>query len=357
MKRRSFIKSLSIAPILGATGSSGKRTGADRATAPVRSAGRLAAEADGAGCFPRLQSDLYLNAAGGSPLAAFSEEALERYIQYCRLGPGDGRDEIFHDTLASVRGEFAKLVGAGEKEIALVSCTKEGEQIILDSLRPFESGGNIVTNVFHFGGSLHNYEGHRRAGRDVRIVRGTGYEVSEEAMLAAIDEKTRLVCITLVSNLNGRIEPLKRVVARAHEIGAFVYADVIQAAGIMPLDLHALEVDFAACSAYKWLYAPHGVGFLYVREALQGGVLADRLYPGHSRMRAAPWSTGPAEPGQGALTYRAPLRCKAFRGRASQLPGVCRRTGGNTVHSGRGRRTAFSTLHGPCTHPRQGNGP
>ncbi len=245
--------------------------------------------------FPRLEGEVYLNAARGTPLSSFSEEATQAYLDLWKFGGADGRSEVFRDTMASIRAEFAGLVHVDETEIALVSCTKEGEQNVLDSVRPWDDGGHVVTNMYHFSGSLHNYEGHRRHGRDVRIVWSEDWELEVERVLDAIDDSTRLVCVTLVSNFNGRVEDVKAIAEKAHQHGALVFADIIQAVGIVPVDLRALDVDFASCSCYKWLYGPHGVGFFYVRKELQGNEMTDRLYPGNSNQQVPPWTHETAE--------------------------------------------------------------
>lgn len=66
------------------------------------------------------------------------------------------------------------------------------------------------------------------------------------------------------------MEDAKRLSDLAHAHGAYLYADIIQAAGSVPVDVKALGIDFAACSNYKWLQGARGAGFLYVREDLQG---------------------------------------------------------------------------------------
>jgi selenocysteine lyase/cysteine desulfurase len=86
---------------------------------------------------------------------------------------------------------------------------------------------------------------------------------------AAIGKGTRLVAVSLVSSLTGFRHDLKALCEVAHSKGALVYADIIQAAGAMPLDVHESGVDFCCCGTYKWLMGDFGVGFLYVR--------ADRL--------------------------------------------------------------------------------
>ena len=272
--------------------------------------------------FPRLARERFVNAAGGIPLGTFAEEGLQRYMAFQRLGPGEGRGDYVGEMRANVGRLFGELIGARPSEIALVHCTKAGEQIVIDGLDPMRYGKNIVTNDMHFGGSLHNLVGLRRAGADVRIVRGRDWDVSLEDMEAAIDDQTALVAVTLLSNVTGRIEPMRELAEIAHSHGALVYADIIQASGIVPMNVRELGVDFAASNGYKWLYGVHGAGFLYVREELQGGTLPDRLFPGHVRFNYPPWVPQP-DPDADDLVYRAPLDASRYQpGHVSYL-GYC----------------------------------
>jgi selenocysteine lyase/cysteine desulfurase len=72
---------------------------------------------------------------------------------------------------------------------------------------------------------------------------------------------------------NGFQHDLKAVCDLAHSHGAYVYADIIQGVGAVPLDVRATGVDFAACATYKWLMGDFGLGFFYVREELLGSVI------------------------------------------------------------------------------------
>ena len=101
---------------------------------------------------------------------------------------------------------------------------------------------------------------------------------------------TRLIAVSHVSNVNGHMADLSALAELAHSHGAFLFADIIQSVGVVPIDLEENGVDFAACNGYKWLYGTHGSGFLYVRQSRQGTALIDRAYPGHAEMRYAPWT-------------------------------------------------------------------
>ncbi len=80
-----------------------------------------------------------------------------------------------------------------------------------------------------------------------------------------IDERTKIVAVTHISNVTGAITDVSSICKRAHEVGAIFVLDACQSVPHIPVDLHALNVDFAAFSAHK-MYGPTGVGFLYGRR-------------------------------------------------------------------------------------------
>lgn len=240
--------------------------------------------------FPRLESEVFLNGAGGTPLSTFTEEAIDRYLDVIRYGNSGERAEWWGGVYGSVRSRFAELIGARPNEVGFAESTKAGEQLVLDGLPALRDGGGIVTNELHFQGSLHNLEGRRRAGHSVAVVRGDGRGIPVERMIDAIDDRTALVTVSLVSNVTGHIEPMAELSAAAHRHGALVFADIIQAAGIVPIDVEAMGIDVAACSSYKWLYGIHGAGFLYVAERHQGATLPDTIWPGGSRRLYPPFA-------------------------------------------------------------------
>lgn len=289
MNRRDFLAT-------GAGGAVGATLhGANGVPAAVPARGAAAALQDARPLFARLADEVFINAAGGTPLSSFAERGLREYEDFWRLGPADGRGAAFGTMLDGTRAGLARLIGATPAEIAFVQCTKHGEQIVLDGLSALRAGGNVVTNDLHFAGSLHNLIGLRRAGMEVRIARAVDWRTDLDAMAALIDDDTALVSVTLVSNVNGHIEPMREIAELAHARGAYVYADIIQAAGIVPIDVEAMGIDFAAGNGYKWLFGPHGTGFLYVRRELQGDGLEDRLFPGHVQLNYRPWAEPPDE--------------------------------------------------------------
>ena len=135
------------------------------------------------------------------------------------------------------------------------------------------SGGNVVTDGLHFEGALIHLMELQKQGLDLRVVAPMDGRVDLADMARVIDSKTRLVEVSFVSMYNGFQHDLKAVCDLAHAHGAYVYADIIQGVGAVPLDVKATGVDFASTATYKWLMGDFGLGFFYVRSELLGSVI------------------------------------------------------------------------------------
>ncbi|GAB5349921.1 aminotransferase class V-fold PLP-dependent enzyme [Alteriqipengyuania sp. 357] len=215
------------------------------------------------------------------PAAALFEPAEGVYLDSGTMHPvpraAHAAVRAYHDTRASgarwptgeveerVKRSFATLVGASPEELAFVQSTTAGEQLVIDALGIPESGGRIVTDTLHFFGSFWMYQELERRGMEVVWLKPENGRIDPAAYEAAITEDTRLVSLSLVSTYNGFEHDLAAITQIAHARGAMVYADIIHAAGTVPVDLHASKVDFAATATYKWLMGDFGLGFLYVR--------------------------------------------------------------------------------------------
>jgi selenocysteine lyase/cysteine desulfurase len=207
----------------------------------------------------------YLNAAYTHPLPSASAQAMRHYLDARLLNSrGEGFD------MATDRNEakalFARMINATADEIAWVPSTMAGENIVAAGLALPGSQARVVTDAYHFDGSLYLYGQLAKEGLDLHVLtpRNNGIDLND--LDAAITPGTRLVAISLVSMVNGFQHDLKSVCDLAHSRGALVYADIIQAAGAVPIDVQASGVDFCACATFKWLMGDFGAGFLYVRK-------------------------------------------------------------------------------------------
>lgn len=203
----------------------------------------------------------YLDSGTMHPPARGARAAVADYF----TRRGTAADYPIHAVEERVKERFARLVGASPAELAFVQSTTAGEQMVIDALDLPRAGGRIVTDTLHFFGSYYLYEELARRGMDVAWLRPRDGRIATEDYERAITPGTRLVSLSLVSTYNGFEHDLKRVCEIAHARGALVYADIIHAAGAVPVDLHASGVDFAASASYKWLMGDFGIGFLYAR--------------------------------------------------------------------------------------------
>jgi selenocysteine lyase/cysteine desulfurase len=218
--------------------------------------------------------ETYINSAYVHPMPNIGREALRKYVESRTSPVLDTHYDREH-----VKAEFAALINAKPTEISYVPNTSTGENLVVNGLGIVGTDSNIVTDALHFDGALlHLGELKRRAGLGLRIVMPRDWRIDLKDMERVIDKKTRLVEVSLVAMTNGFQHDLKAVCDLAHSRGAYVYADIIQAAGNTPIDVRASGVDFAACSTFKWLMGDFGLGFLYVKEELLDRVLRQTQY-------------------------------------------------------------------------------
>ncbi|MGH9734393.1 MAG: aminotransferase class V-fold PLP-dependent enzyme [Candidatus Acidiferrales bacterium] len=209
------------------------------------------------------QGVTYINSAFTHPMPIVAAQAVRSYVDF-RSEPGVGLKQR-----VDIKAEFAALINAKPSEISFVPNTSAGENLVVNGLGIPRIGGNVVTDALHFEGALlHLGELQRSDSLDLRIVQQRDWRIEIRDMERAIDKKTKLVEISLVSMVNGFQHDLKLVCDLAHAHGAYVYADVMQAAGSTPIDVRESDLDFCACSSYKWLMGDFGLGFLFVKESL-----------------------------------------------------------------------------------------
>jgi selenocysteine lyase/cysteine desulfurase len=236
------------------------------------------------------------------PLGTFAAPGVEQAVAYRLLGAGPGRVDFGADKQQDLKKRYGQLIGASANEIAYTANTSDGENIVVMGMDLPRRGGNIVIDELHFTTSLYMYKEIEKKGVELRIVKHRNWAIDVNDMDRAIDRNTRLVSLALVSNVNGFMHDAKAVSALAHARGAYLFADIIQAVGAVPVDMRALGIDFASAGTYKWLMGERGIGFLYVREDLQGTVLPTTRY-GHRQVANFNRAELTWEPLPGAAKY------------------------------------------------------
>jgi cysteine desulfurase family protein (TIGR01976 family) len=102
-----------------------------------------------------------------------------------------------------------------------------------------------------------------------------------EDLESKLGRRTKLVAVGYASNAVGTVNPVREIVARAHEVGALAYVDAVAFAPHGPIDVRALDADFLVCSAYKW-FGPH-LGALYGKAEILDRLPAYKVRPAHDR--------------------------------------------------------------------------
>jgi L-cysteine/cystine lyase len=212
--------------------------------------------------FPVLERYAYLNAGTNGPLARTTAEAVIDQTR-CDLERGRSGTAWFERILElreEARAGFAAVLDVDPLHVALTDSTSRGCSIVLSGLGLGAEDEVVMTDQEHFGltAAVH------AAG--VRVVLT---EADEDAILAAVTPRTRLVATSHVLWTTGRRLDLRRV---REDAGVPVLVDGAQSAGAIPVA--AGEFDFYTVSAQKWLCGPEPTGALFVRDPDRLGVAA-----------------------------------------------------------------------------------
>jgi selenocysteine lyase/cysteine desulfurase len=210
----------------------------------------------------------YINGAYTHPMPIAAADAYRTFLDHrSTVGFSDAPARRVDPVDA-----FASLINAKPSEVGYIPNTSTGENLVVEALGIGKGQGNVVTDALHFDGALVHLMALQKQGLDLRIVMSRDGRIDLKDMERVVDRNTRLIEVSFVSMYNGFQHDLKAVADLAHAHGAYVYADLIQGVGAVPLDIHATGVDFAASATYKWLMGDFGLGFMYVREDLLGTV-------------------------------------------------------------------------------------
>ena len=242
--------------------------------------------------FPRARTAGYFDNASSHPISVHSAKALHSYMDWVTHNVCDPWWPDWPPPREEARRLFARLIHANPAEIVFARSTVEAESNLLNGMADHLAGGNVVTNDLAYSACLCSYKVREAAGLEVRIVRNRDWRIDMDAMAAAIDKNTRLVSVALVSNINGFLADVPALSELAHARGAYLYADIMQAVGAVPIDVEAMGIDMAACSTFKWLMGVKGFGFLYVRRDLQETVVKASQPSGSVRFNYPPWVDG-----------------------------------------------------------------
>src|SRR6266850_551786 len=222
--------------------------------------------------FPITERAIYLNHAAVSPPPLRTIEAIQSQLQ----DVSENGSVNFRNWVAvreNARRLLAGMLGALPEQVAFTRNTSDGLSTVANGL-DWRPGDNLVTFRGEFPSNIYPWLRVRDAlGVEVRMCEERDGRVDLDELIQLIDRNTRIVAISQIQFASGFRADLERIGRAARAQDALLVVDVIQALGVVPIDVQSELVDVAAGAGHKWLLTPEGVGLLYLsaraRERIQ----------------------------------------------------------------------------------------
>ena len=221
------------------------------------------------------RSIVNLNNGGVSPSPRVVHEAYKRYLDVSNQSPAYHMWQVLEPNREAVRRQLAASAGCDPEELAITRNASEALQIAqlgLDLAR----GDEVLTTNQDYGRMLDTWE--QRVRRDGIVLKKIAFPVPPPSMAdlahrfeAAVSPRTKVIHVCHITNLTGQIFPVQQICRMARARGIRTIVDGAHAYGHFPFALRDLDCDYYGTSLHKWLLAPVGTGFLYVRrERIEG---------------------------------------------------------------------------------------
>jgi kynureninase len=219
--------------------------------------------------FPVLSRSIYMisNSLGAMPRR--TADNLAEYARVWATRGVRGWEDRWWEMPIEVGNRIAPIIGAPAGTVSMHENVTTAHMVALSCLRPTATRAAIVCSAMDFPSMVHLYRAQQASGFTVRVVPAEDdLTVHTERMLEAIDDTTVAVAFSHVLFRTSYIMDAAAIARRARNVGAAVILDTYQSAGIIPVDVTALDVDFAAGGCLKWLCGGPGNAFLYTRPDL-----------------------------------------------------------------------------------------
>jgi selenocysteine lyase/cysteine desulfurase len=215
--------------------------------------------------FPVTQSLNYLNHAAVSPPPIPTIKAVESQLNDVSHN-GSLNYRSWLAVKESARKLAAGMLGARPEQVALMRNTSDGLSCVANGLS-WKPGDNLVTFRKEFPSNVYPWLRIRDTlGVEMRVCEERDGRIDLDELIGLIDDRTRVVAISQIQYASGFRADLERIGRAVRQHDGLLVVDVIQAMGVVPIDVESELIDVAAAAGHKWLLTPEGVGLLYLSD-------------------------------------------------------------------------------------------
>lgn len=214
-----------------------------------------------------------LNNGGVSPTPTHVLEAMIRDLRFTNESPAEHMWRVLEPRVESVRRDLAREFGCDPEEMAITRNASEANEIMIMGLA-LQRGDEVVVTNQNYGRMITAWQ--QRERRDGIVLKQVSFKVPPtsghyvaQQIMDAVTPKTKAIEFPHITNLTGQIMPVREIVDFAKPKGIQVLIDGAHAFAHFPFTRDELGVDYYGTSLHKWLLAPIGTGFLYVRKEKQ----------------------------------------------------------------------------------------
>lgn len=220
---------------------------------------------------PFLDEVIYIDAASTTPTPKPVVDAMCDYYYHFNSNTGRGAYRTAIKATSEVRktrSKLAKFINCDPEEIIFTKNTTEAINLVAHGFK-FEKGDTIIVSNIEHHSNFVPWLNLRKKGVNLKIIKSDEYGGVDPADIAdAIDETTKFIATTHVSNSIGSIVPVEEVGKIAKENDVFFLVDAAQSVGHMSVDVKKIQADFVASPGHKGILGPVGTGFLYCRKEI-----------------------------------------------------------------------------------------
>ncbi|HKP85999.1 MAG TPA: aminotransferase class V-fold PLP-dependent enzyme [Blastocatellia bacterium] len=279
LARRTFLRAAGRATAMGALASFGEK-GIERMlaatlgvadTSPEKVASDESYWREIQQSFTVDRSLVNLNNGGVSPSPRVVQEAMQRHLQFSNEAPVQTMWRVLEPQVETVRQRLAANFGCDPEEMAITRNASESLEICILGL-DLKPGDEVLTTNQDYPRMLTSWR--QRERREKIKLNTISFPVPPPSMddlyerfARAITPRTKVIHFCHITNLTGQIFPVKRICQLGRERGIEVIVDGAHAFAHFPFKHADLDCDYYGTSLHKWLLAPHGTGFLYVRKS------------------------------------------------------------------------------------------